>query len=138
MKLILAALLICATSQAVTLRDLSLNYRRFDPSNRMPDLNGFTAKDGLTLNVDTDLFYRFYWNSRVVALTDNGGYKLVGLNFHLGVRVFSTLNLEYEHFSKHLLDHDDSGFPQHKFPVEDSFGIVWTLYSDKTAPVGVF
>lgn len=115
-------------AQAVELQRLVVNYQYFDGSNRIPDLAGFKAKEGLSLSMDVDLGWRFYWNSRVVSLTDPGQYRMIGLNMHLGWRVTDKLSVEYEHFSKHLLDHGDSGFPAGKFPVSDSLGLVWTIY----------
>ena len=113
---------------AFELTNLSLVYQRFDPSNRIPDLSGFIAKEGLNLEIDTNLFWRVYWGSRVVSFTDDGGYKLVGLNMHIGVRVLPSLSIEYEHFSKHMLDHTDANYPAGKFPVQDSLNVVWRLY----------
>lgn len=127
--MLLALLLLLSTqAPAIELRSLAVHYQWFDSSNRIPDLDGFKAKEGLALSMETDLFWRFYWNSSIMSLTDAGQYRLVGLNMHLGARVTDSLSVEYEHFSKHLLDHGDGGYPAGKFPVQDSVGVVWTLY----------
>lgn len=111
------------------LRDLTIRYARFHESNRIPDLNGFKAKEGLSVDVNVDLFWRFYWDSRVMSYTDPGSYRMVGLNTKVGFRILDSLSIEAEHFSKHLLDHTDHGYPSGKFPVQDSIGLVWTVYS---------
>lgn len=127
--MLLALLLILSTqARAIELRSLAVHYQWFDSSNRIPDLDGFKAKEGLALSMETDLFWRFYWNTSIVSLTDPGQYRLVGLNMHLGARVTESLSVEYEHFSKHLLDHGDAGYPAGKFPVQDSLGFVWVIY----------
>lgn len=122
-------LFLSLTCNAVELQKIDLGYQRFHDSNRIPDLNGFKAKEGLSLGVNIDLWGPFYFDNRIISYTDEGSYRLIGWNFHLGAQVFKSLKVEYEHFSKHLLDHDDHGYLEGKFPVQDSIGIVWTIYS---------
>lgn len=115
-------------AEALELRDLAIHYQRFHPSNRIPDLAGFTAKEGVGLVLNVGLVGPFYWNNRIVAMTDPGSYRLIGWNFSVGARLHRKFLIEYEHFSKHLLDHSDAAYPAGKFAVQDSLGFVWYLY----------
>lgn len=124
LPLTLAALLATQPVSAVELKNLSVYYQRFHPSNRIADLQGHSAKEGVGLQLDTDLWGPLYWNNRIIAYTDNGQYRLVGWNMHFGVRFSKNFSVEYEHFSKHLLD----TVGENKFPVQDSLGFIWQIY----------
>ena len=134
----IALLLFCVSCQGIELDSLTLNYQRFNESNRIPDLEGFKANEGLNLGVDLTIWKPFYWNNRIVSFTDQGSYRLVGWNSHIGVRVFDCLKIEYEHFSKHILDHTDHDFQAGKFPVQDSIGFVLTIYENNRRPSSIF
>lgn len=120
-------ILLAPRAWGVELSDLSITYRRFHQSARMTEIPGFRAKEGITLAVDISLGGCFFWDNRILSLTDDGGYRFVSWNFFLGCRVFRTLDLAYEHRSGHLLDHQDSAYPGGKFPVNDSINLKWTI-----------
>jgi hypothetical protein len=125
---LLAVFLWAFVAQAVELRDLSIDYDDFHDGSRIAEMPGFKPKEGLAVNVKIDLLGPIYWNNRVHAVTDPGQYRLIGLKFELGVRVFESLDIEYRHHSQHLID----AVGPTKFPVEDSLGVHWTIYQ---APV---
>lgn len=105
------------------LDELSLNYRRYHPSARHPLFHDSTPKEGIDLTMNTDLAWVFFWDNKVQSMTNAGQYYMVGWNFRLGLRVFPSLTVQYEHLSQHLLD---DRYPHAKFPVQDSIG--FTLY----------
>lgn len=105
------------------LDELSLNYRRYHKSARHPLFHESTPKEGIDLNMNTDLLWAGYWDNTIHSMTNSGQYYLVGWEFKLGVRLFPSLHVEYRHQSQHVLD---DRYPYQKFPVEDSVG--FTLY----------
>jgi hypothetical protein len=125
-------------THAVEVRKVDINYRRFHPSARLLEIPGFKAKEAVNLGLDVDLGGPFYWNNEVRSLTDGGGYKYVAWNLMLGVRLFPSLDLEYEHLSGHLLDHPESAYPGGRFPVQDSLGIRWRLLQSDSPTRPIF
>ena len=95
----------------------------------MAEIPGFKAKEGITLNLDLNLGGPFFWDNKILSLTDAGGYRFVSWNFFLGIKVFRDLKILYEHRSGHLLDHGDFDYPGGKFPVNDSINLEWQIYN---------
>lgn len=126
---VLAVLFLIHGAEAVTLRELSIDYDRFHPSARMPEIPAHRPKEGLAFNFDVNLGGPFFWDNRVWSLTDDGQYRFVSWSFQLGVRVLPELSLSYHHQSGHLLD---AHHPWMKFPVKDSISLHWAIYQ---APV---
>lgn len=118
----------------VELTYADIEYARFHPSARMPEMPGFKAKEGLAINFETDVIGPVYWRNRIHALTDPGQYRLIGWNFELGVpplfwvknKYAQALRVYYEHHSQHLLE---GQHPWMKFPVNDSIGFRMVIYS---------
>lgn len=116
------------------LQDVYANYKQFLPGGRDPlitenGLPGRLMDKELNLHVDMDVLKYGYWHNMVHSMTDedvngHGQFRLVGWNFQLGVHLGSYLDVQYEHFSQHLLD---ASLP-YGFPVQDSIGIVLHLY----------
>jgi len=88
----------------------------------MPDSNG---KDYIALNVKTTMLSYVYWNTLVHGTSDSAQYRQIGLNMKFGVRVFKSLDIEYDHHSQHLLD---TTHPSSRFPVQDSIGFNLYFY----------
>lgn len=110
------------------LKKLDITYQRFHQSNIIPEMYPHKAKEGLSLGFDVSLYGPFYWNNVVHALTDAGQYRLIGWQFELGVSPWQSLDLFYIHHSQHLLD---SHHPFVKFPVNDSLGLRWRLFTNE-------
>jgi hypothetical protein len=119
----------------LSLRETKLNYKYFVHPGRDPLFTDSSQKEELNLSVNTDLLSVFYWDNTVHAKTNDAQYHVVGWNIHLGVHVCRYLDVQYEHFSKHLLD---SSLPYMKFPVEDSVGVNLYLYRREPAGGSLF
>jgi hypothetical protein len=95
--------------------------------------NGFSPYmvDGPTLNKELDLHFNAkvlkvgYFDNMVWSLVDQSQFRWVGWNYKLGVHTLPFLDVEYEHFSRHILDAKDP-FQTHfsaRYPVEDSINV---------------
>ena len=127
------AFAIAATStgqaaELVSLDETSIHYKRFVPNGRNPYFLTLAPKEELNFQIDFTAFKYCYVNTRLHAMTTSAQYHLVGLNTVIGVRVTNGIHLQYEHFSKHLLD---STYPYQKFGVEDSIGAKFFLYKNR-------
>ncbi len=108
------------------MRETKLNYKYFVHPGRDPLFTSSHQKEELNLSVNTNMLGVFYWDNTVHAKTDDAQYRVVGWNIKLGVHLHPRLDIQYEHFSRHLLDskHPTMG----GFPVEDSVGVNLYLY----------
>jgi len=121
----------------VSLREVSVDYKRFFPKGRDPLItgNGLLNRElgnEVNVHINSDFMSYFYWDNMVHSLTDRdatthtgGQFRVVGWNFKLGMRVSRFINIQYEHFSKHTLDHS---YAYDSFPVQDSVGVKLYLY----------
>ncbi len=128
------------------LNEVHIHYRDFFPNGHDPLItqNGLPNRGlgkELNLRVNTDVLTYGYWNNLVHSMTDedaatgaNGQFRTVGWNFQLGLHATRWLDIEYEHYSQHLLDYDRRD--QH-FPVQDSIGIKLYLFR-KHSPASIF
>jgi hypothetical protein len=122
--LLLVTLLLPVSSLGVELRELSIQYKRYNEGTRYPYMMT-KPNDGLNLKMDIDVIGGLYFDNRIVSNTDDGQYRFVGWNFQVGLRLFPALRIQYEHFSQHLMEQVN---PATRFPVEDSIGFVWTIH----------
>lgn len=127
---LLIALLTPVDARAVDLREVRINYRYFHESNRVLELAGEKAKEAINLGVNIDLVGPLYWNNEIKSLTTSAQYRFIAYRFMLGARVFRSFHVEYEHMSGHRFDAVDAVYPAKRFPVQDSLGFVWTVYSN--------
>lgn len=115
-----------ASPAPIILDDISLNYQRFLPGARHPLFpSGMEPKEELNLDFNTTILTYFYWNNRVHSMTNQHQFHVIGWNYRLGVRATPWLSLQYEHFSRHLLDTNYAGYP-----IQDSVGAIIKLYGD--------
>lgn len=130
--LLIAVLFGCAQSP-VSNRETYVNARSFFSGGREPELPPESrANKELNLVTNTDLLTYGYWDNKIWSITDQGQFRAIGYNYKLGVRLFTELYVEYEHFSKHWLDHEPM---MGGFPVQDSIGLNLFLYKrDKVLP----
>lgn len=117
------------------LDEVSINYKRFIGETRHPLFLHSKQKEEVNLNLNTTVLNVFYFNNTVHSQTDSSQYKVVGWNLFLGARVFRSLDLQVEHFSKHLLDESYSVM---RFPVENSIGFKWYLYRNDKQKESIF
>jgi hypothetical protein len=116
----------------IKLRDVSLEYKRFVHPGRDPLFTQqLPHKEELNLHMDTDVLVYGFWNNTVHAMTDDAQYRVVGWKFQFGLHVTPYLDVQYSHFSKHLLDRE--GLPG-GFPVEDSVGFHLYIWRNKERP----
>jgi len=135
---ILVPLLLLAgcSSNAISHRETYINARQFTPGGREPLLpKGSRLNKELNLGFNTDLYRFGYFDNKAWTMIDQGQFRTVGWNYKLGARMTDRLAVEYEHFSKHLLDH---AAYSNGFPVQDSIGIVLHLYRRDKAPDSIF
>lgn len=141
--MILTAILLLMMSDAeatdwhlIDLKELNVNYKRFVSDGRDPLIYPYVHKEAINLDVNMDLFNVFYWDNRILSVTDDAQYRGVGLNVKLGLRITQSLSLQYEHLSQHVLD--DKVQRMDKFPVEDSIGLVLKIYQAPGARKAAF
>jgi hypothetical protein len=113
------------TGQMIEARELSLTYRKFHDSSRHPLLYRTKPDSGIDLDVNMDIARYFFWDNKIHALMDQHQYRLVGWNFKVGLRVFQSLEVQYEHHSQHLLE---DRYPYAPYPLEDSIGFKLILF----------
>lgn len=116
--------------------ELSINYKKYQPSSRHPLFYDSTMKEGIDLNMNNDLaFGLLFWDNTVHSATNSGQYYLVGWQFKLGIHVTDFFDVQYEHHSQHVLD---SSYPHMKFPVEDSLGFKLTIIGGHNRGLSLF
>jgi len=128
-----------ASYRLIELRELSIDYKNYawlNPNARHPLLYPEHPKEGVDLNLKTDLFDWFFWDNSIKSLTTGSQYRTVGLETRFGVYVSDYLNVGYYHQSQHLLERSHHSIP--KFPVEDAVEFKLYLYRDRPARDSMF
>lgn len=112
-------------------RRTSITAKKFLPNGFSPYMqNGSTLNAGLDLDIETDILAVGYFNNKVWSLVDQSAFRWVGWNYQVGIRILPFVAVEYEHFSKHILDKVNPFMEQgNRFPVEDSVNIKLDLYN---------
>lgn len=134
-----------AFADDVELKEVSISYKDFlgggrDPLITQNGLDNRALDKEINLNINVDIYDHFYWNNTVHSMTDRvatggaGQFRVIGWNYKLGARLFSSFHIQYEHFSQHLLD---TTYVHGGFPVQDSLGFVFYIYS-KPEKKGLF
>lgn len=128
------------------LQKVDLDYKSYYPGGvdplitENPSLPGRTLGKALNLEVNTNIFDYFYWNSTIHSMTDEvfnadgssnpGQFRMVGLEMAVGIdlrTVYGELpvSIGYYHYSRHVLDTDNGLGP---FPREDALEIRIHIY----------
>ncbi len=116
--------------------ELSLTYKKFQPSSRHPLFYNSIMKEGIELNMNNDLgFGLLFWDNTIHTSTNSAQYYLIGWQFKLGVHVTHFLDVQYEHHSQHILD---DTYPNMKFPVEDSLGFTLRILGGGNRGIALF
>lgn len=114
----------------IDFQEASINYKGFTGA-RHPLLEDVRNELNLTLN--TNFLHAFFFNNKVHSITDSQNFALVGWNFFVGVRVTKWLDIQYEHYSRHVLDRQ---YRDGWFPYEDSIGIRLYLFRSDSQVIG--
>lgn len=121
------------------LRELSVDAKSYYPGGHYPLITdnkipgGRSLDKELNLSIKTDMLKYFYWDSTVHSMTDktldgyHGQFRLIGLEFGVGLRISSSVEFGYYHYSEHLMD---ASLPWH-FPVRDALQLKVFLYRTK-------
>lgn len=110
----------------VKLNLVELKWRNYTSDGRDLLIYPQTHREAVELSLDTDVFRYFYFDSSVLGIQDDSQYRGLSFTSHVGVRLFDWLRLEHEHNSQHVLDGQIATLP--RFPVYDSFTLVFTIY----------
>jgi len=128
------------------LNELSLDLKSYMDGGHYPLITdnglygGRLLDKELNMTVKTDILHYLYWDSTIHSMTDrtkdkqHGQFRTVGLEFGFGVRLSSSVEVGYYHFSEHMLD---ASFPWH-FPVRDAIQVKFFLYRAKGQRETVF
>ncbi len=116
-----------AKNWLINVDELSINYKKFQPSSRHPLFYNSKMKEGIDLNMNNNMLFDYvFWDNTIHSSTNSSQYYLVGWQFKFGARVTNGITVQYEHHSQHILD---STYPYMKFPVEDSLGFTIRIFS---------
>ncbi len=137
-----ALCLIASASQAseyhlIDTREVYVNAKQFLPNGYSPYMSqGSELNKGIDLHIKTDVLVVGYVDQMVWSLIDQSQFRWVGWNYKIGIRTLSFLDIEYEHFSRHVLDRTNPFMTYGaRFPVEDSIGVNIYLYRKDRPPV---
>lgn len=122
--------------KVIALEELAIDFRQYMPNGYYPYItnNGLENREvgqGLDVIMNLTVMKYFYWDNKIVSLTDRGRndsgpgqFRLVGWNFRFGLQLSSFVQFGYYHFSQHLLD---GQFPWH-YPVEDAYELRFIIF----------
>lgn len=118
-------------------REVFMTVKNYTPNSHSPFMtDGSTLNKGLNLTIQTDFLKYLYSKNVVWSLADQHQFRWIGWNYNLGARILPFLEVEYEHFSKHILDKEYPYKNQGRFPVEDSVNVNFYFYRrDKGASI---
>lgn len=125
---IVSALFVAASLKAddeLVLRTADITYKAYTGSGTDELIYPRTHTSELNLYLDVKLLQFFYFRSTVFGLSDTGQFRAVGLNYHIGLPLWKYLDVEYEHYSKHLIDATSSTLPG--YPLYDSINVIFHL-----------
>lgn len=124
--------LLVSSAFGLELKEVSIDYKNFKMVNdkaRNPLIYPDHPKEGINLNMNTDIASYLYWNNTIESLTNEGQYASVGLMTTLGIRISQDVEFGYYHHSQHLLDRHHSYMD--KFPSEDAINLKIYLFKDR-------
>src|SRR4051812_6992094 len=89
----------------IEFQELKLNVKQILPNGHDPLMtNGSLQNKEFNVVFKTDVLKYGYWNNRIWSLADQHQFRWIGLDFQTGVRLLPFMDLEYGHFSKHIMD----------------------------------
>lgn len=121
----------------ISLEEVSLTGARLGAATRDPLAPQYTG----AWNYRAALAFRFnilgalYWDNRVHTEAASSAVRTVGWWWMLGLRLHPQVDLFWEHHSRHIVDQASNSYDQYpeqksrNFPVEDSYGIRFNLYT---------
>lgn len=125
-----------ADFRLIEMDETYINFKQYLPNGYSPFLPpGSTLSRGVDLQLNTDVLAVGYVNNKVWSLMDQHQFRAVGWNYQVGVRLNSFIDVEYEHFSRHVLDAPSPTLSVgQKYPVEDSINIKFYLFRADKKP----
>jgi len=122
----------------ISLSKVDLSYKHYFDGSRNLVINhvpGKTLDKELILGIDFGLIDNtFYWRNNISAYTDednyvhDGQFRAISWAFSLGAALTRQIEIEYAHFSQHLMD---TKWTSTSFPVQDSVGIRFIIYKSQ-------
>lgn len=86
-------------------------------------------KEGLNLNIETDILKFMYSSTTIESLTSQSQFRGVGMISRFGFHLTDSIDLGFYHHSQHVLDREIQTLP--KFPTEDAIQLKFFLYKPK-------
>lgn len=110
------------------LDEVRIDARQYMKNGHTPYMtNGSVLNKGLDLHINNDVLRYMYINNMIWSLADQHQFRWVGWNYKIGACIMPFLDLEVDHFSRHVLERAYS-VKGEKFVVEDSIGFRLYLY----------
>lgn len=130
-KSVLIALLVSQAAGAgeytpFTLESVDIHYKRFAPGGRDPYFLTSEPSDEVNFNVRSTVLKYGFLNTRIQGMTDQSGqFHVGGLNYVIGLRLTPWLDVQCEHFSRHIFDQT---YPYQGPGLENSLGVRVFIY----------
>lgn len=126
MRYLILFLLISFNIQAESLKELSLEYKRYIGTAIIPIMytrfNRYEPTNEIRLNLDINLTDSLFWDNKIRTRMDSTQFRTISWDFTVGYKIFNNLSIEFEHYSEHLLDVRLSPFPNH-----NTMGFKWII-----------
>lgn len=131
------------SKELVNLNRVGLQYHNFlNPSRDaliVPSIPNTSLNSQIRLSVDLDLLKYFYWQNNIYTITDRmdnnyAQFRYVAWQYQFGLRLFKNFSLEFYHKSEHLLD----SIPKISYPMVNSIGFNYTIYTNPKKPDNLF
>lgn len=128
-----------ARNWVLGLDELSIEYKNYELVNdkaRNLLIYPEHPKEGINVNINTDILTYLYWDSQIQSLTTGSQYRAIGLETRLGLRLSQYLYVGYWHHSQHLMDRAPATLP--RFPSEDAVELKLFLFRAKSGRESLF
>lgn len=147
MKYLLVLLLLISSSSALAeyrllqLEEMSMTAAKLGAATRDPlaphETGAWTSR--VALNWRFNILGPVYWDNQAHMENTHSAVRTVGWHWMFGIRLMPALDIFYEHHSRHILDQESPTGDEYdrkasrNFPVEDSYGLKFNIY---TGPKG--
>lgn len=111
-----------------TLEESTFTYRKFINEGFDPLTQPDPHAEQLLFNSRARLFDVFFIDFTPHATTTDSQFRAAGLEFKVGLRLSSSVDVSYYHHSQHTFDRNN---PLPHFPVSDAVEIKFYLYTEK-------
>jgi hypothetical protein len=125
MKRWLLLLLLAMPAQAVELKSLAVEFRKYPGKTYFAELPDDQIREQISVVFDTHLGSCFYWWNEIHGSSTDAQFRWIGWHHMLSCRL-NSVDFFYEHHSQHALDRVQYGGLH--FPVSDALGVRWKIY----------